>query len=166
MSTLHRLLAAALLATTWPSFADDTAPTAAATELLAPAADPLAVARQHVASQKWAAATEELQRVNATNNADWNNLMGFSLRKNSPPDLEGSERFYTEALRLDPQHRGALEYSGELYLMKGDLPRAEARLAALGQACPTSCGELRHLKRAVERFKSAGNKVTAGNSGY
>ena len=38
------------------------------------------------------------------------------------------------ALRLDPRHRGALEYSGERYLITDNLPKAEQRLAALDKA--------------------------------
>jgi uncharacterized protein HemY len=98
-----------------------------------------------------------LQKVNDSGNADWNNLMGYSLRKGKTPDLAGAERFYNAALRLNPQHRGALEYSGELYLMLGDLPKAEARLAALEKACRFGCEELTDLKEAVAQFKAKGN---------
>ena len=117
---------------------------------------PLAAARAQVKAKNWPAALEELKRVNATGDADWNNLMGFALRKQATPDLDGAQRYYDTALRLNPQHRGALEYSGELALMKGDLPTAEARLATLGQACPRGCEELDDLKKTVARFKSTG----------
>lgn len=123
-------------------------------------ADPLGTARQHIAQRRWGDAVAELRRVNATANADWNNLMGFSLRKQSTPDLAAAERYYDEALRLNPRHKGALEYSGELYLMKGDLPRAEQRFAALAQACPAGCEELNDLKRAIERFRQTGRHVS------
>jgi tetratricopeptide (TPR) repeat protein len=76
----------------------------------------------------------------------------YSLRKQATPDLDGAERFYNEALRIDPRHRGALEYSGELYLMKGDLARAEQRLAALDKAYTFGCEEYTDLKNAVARF--------------
>jgi Flp pilus assembly protein TadD len=117
---------------------------------------PLAAARAQVKAKNWPAALEELKRVNASGDADWNNLMGFALRKQAAPDLDGAQRHYDTALRLNPQHRGALEYSGELALMKGDLPTAEARLAALGQACPRGCEELDDLKKTVARYKSTG----------
>jgi Flp pilus assembly protein TadD len=123
------------------------------------AADPLGKARQHIKARQWGEATAELRRVNATGNADWNNLMGFALRKLTPPDLAAAERHYDEALRLDPRHKGALEYSGELYLMKGDLPRAEQRLASLQQVCTSPCEELDDLKKAVARFKQHGRHV-------
>ena len=128
-----------------------------------PAQDALAQARSMIAAKRWEGAIEELRRVNATGNADWNNLMGFAMRKQKTPDLAAAERHYNEALRIEPKHRGALEYSGELYLMKGDLPTAEQRLAALDKACLLPCSEYTDLKRAVERYKAAGNQYQAAN---
>jgi len=125
------------------------------------AADPLAPARARIAEKKWGAAVDELKRVNASSSADWNNLMGYSLRKGATPDLAGAARFYDAALRIDPKHRGALEYSGELFLMTGELPKAEARLATLGAACAMKCEEYDDLKQAVARFKAAGNRYVA-----
>jgi len=122
------------------------------------AQDPLAVARTQVAARRWAEAIAELKQVNATTSADWQNLMGYCLRKASPPDLDGADRHYREALRIAPAHRGALEYSGELALMKGDLPQAEQRLAALDKACTFGCEEYTDLKQAVQRYKAAGNR--------
>jgi Flp pilus assembly protein TadD len=115
--------------------------------------DPLATARQHIAAKQWPQAVQALRQVNATNNADWHNLMGYASRHLSPPDLDAAQRHYDEALRLAPRHRGALEYAGELALMKNDLPTAEQRLAALQQACPGGCEELDDLKRAVQRHR-------------
>jgi len=137
-----------------PAVAADSTPSSAA-------ADKLGSARSLIAEKKWAAAIDELKRVNETGSADWNNLMGYSLRKAATPDLNAAERFYNEALRIDPKHRGALEYSGELYLMKGDLAKAEQRLAALDKACFMPCEELDDLKKAVQSFKANGNKYVA-----
>ncbi len=64
--------------------------------------DKLASARTLVAEKKWAAAIDELKRVNDAGNADWNNLMGYSQRKAKAPDLAAAERYYTEALRIEP----------------------------------------------------------------
>ena len=123
--------------------------------------DKLAAARSQIAAKNWTFAIEELKRVNDTGNADWNNLMGYSLRKSQTPDLAAAERFYNEALRIDPKHRGALEYSGELYLIKGDLASAEKRLTALDKACLFGCEEYTDLKKKVARFKADGNKYVA-----
>ena len=123
--------------------------------------DPLTPARALIAEGRWRDAIAALQQVNDTSSADWNNLMGYSHRKARTPDLAAAERYYREALRIDPRHRGALEYSGELYLMMGDLGRAEARLAALDQACTFGCDEYKDLKSAIARFKSNGNRHVA-----
>jgi Flp pilus assembly protein TadD len=120
--------------------------------------DSLATARSLVAEKKWQEAIGELRRVNESRSADWNNLMGYSLRKAQTADLDAAERYYSEALRIDPKHRGALEYSGELYLMKGDLVKAEQRLAALDKACFLPCEEYTDLKKAVHAFKDNGNR--------
>ncbi len=119
--------------------------------------NPLGAAREHIAAKRWQAAIDELKRVNARRDADWNNLMGYALRKQPTPDLAGAERHYDEALRINPKHLGALEYSGELYLMKGDLAKAEARLQTLAGAC-NNCEELEDLKKATARFKADGNR--------
>ena len=43
-------------------------------------AQPLAAARAHIQAARWVAAIDELRRVNATGDADWNNLMGYAQR--------------------------------------------------------------------------------------
>lgn len=126
--------------------ADDPAPK--------PAGDKLATARALIAENKWVAAIDELKKVNDSGSADWNNLMGYSHRKARTPDYAAAERYYDAALRIDPRHKGALEYSGELYLMKGELPRAEARLAALNGVCGSGCDEYKDLKAAIDGYKA------------
>lgn len=148
------LLALSLNAALNVAFAADTSP--------APA-DTLVGARAQIAAKNWTGAIEELKRVNDVTSADWNNLMGYSLRKQQTPDLAGSEKFYNEALRINPQHRGTLEYSGELYLTKGDLPMAEKRLAALDKACTLPCAEYTALKQSIARYKAGGNKSAASD---
>ena len=132
--------------------ADDPAPAAAGKP------DPLGPARARIAQGDWGGAIAELQRVNAADSADWNNLMGYCLRKQASPDLARAERHYDAALRIDPRHRGALEYSGELYLMTGRLARAEQQLATLDKLCFLPCEEYKDLKKAIERHKAAGGK--------
>jgi len=88
------------------------------------------------------------------NSADWNNLLGYAQRKKSPPDLNAAERYYQAALKIDPKHKGALEYYGELFLMKNDLPGAEQMLARLDKACFFSCEEYRDLKEEIAKYKA------------
>lgn len=150
-SSFFRLAAALLLglAALSAQAADDPAPAAG---------DKLAAAREHIKASRWVAAIDELRKVGDSGSADWNNLMGYSHRKARTPDLAAAERYYDAALKIDPRHKGALEYSGELYLMKGELARAEQRLAALDKVCTLSCEEFRDLKGAIERFKANGNR--------
>ncbi len=151
-NTLKAFLAALVLALAMPlAMAADMTPAS-------PASNSLASARTLIAQKKWPEAIAELRRVNETGTADWNNLMGYSLRKSGTPDLAAAERHYLEALRIDPKHRGALEYSGELYLMKADLPKAEKQLAALDKVCFLPCEEYTDLKKAVQAFKANGNR--------
>ncbi len=147
-----RLIATAVLAASSLAYAADTTPAAS------PAADKLSAARAEIQAGRWVAAIDELKKVNDTGSADWNNLMGYSHRKAKVPDYAAAERYYDEALRIDAKHRGALEYSGELYLMKGDLAKAEERLARLDKACFLPCEEHADLKKAVARYKANGNK--------
>jgi hypothetical protein len=148
-SLLRILLVPLLVLFAAASFAVDTSP---------PANDKLSPARAKIAAKDWPGAVDELKQVNDPTSADWNNLMGYSLRKAGAANAAESERYYNEALRIDPKHRGALEYSGELYLMMGNLPMAEQRLAALDKACFLPCGEYKDLKNAVAKYKSNGNK--------
>lgn len=126
-----------------------------------PAADRLAPARALIQQDKWLAAIDELRRLDDRHSADWNNLMGYSHRKAKVPDYAAAERYYDEALRIDPSHKGALEYSGELYLMLNQLPKAEQRLAALDKLCLLPCEEFTDLKAAIARYKGNGNTYSA-----
>jgi Flp pilus assembly protein TadD len=123
--------------------------------------DKLSAVRAQIAAKNWSGAIDELKRLNDSGDADWNNLMGYSLRKGATPDFAGAEKFYNEALRIDPKHRGALEYSGELYLQTGDLARAEQRLAALDKACFLPCAEYSDLKKAIAQYKANGGKASS-----
>ena len=126
-----------------------------------PVNDKLTPVRALIAEKKWVAAIAELKSVNDPTSADWNNLMGYSYRKANTPDYAAAERYYDEALRIEPKHRGALEYSGELYLIKGDLATAEKRLAALDKVCFLPCADFTDLKAAIERYKAGGHKYVA-----
>ncbi len=148
------VLAASLAVALHTAWAADTTPV----ERPAPRApaNPLAAAQDLIKAQKWGAAIAELRRADLSSNADWNNLMGYAQRKQAPPDLAAAQRFYDAALRINPQHQGALEYAGELALMKGDLVTAEKHLATLTTLCSSPCEPLDDLKKAVARYKATG----------
>ena len=114
----------------------------------------LTQARASIKAEKYDQAIQQLQAANETSSADWNNLLGYSLRKKQPPDLAGAEKYYQAALKIDPNHRGALEYYGMLKLSKNDLPGAEALLARLDKACLFGCEEYSDLKGAIQKYKS------------
>jgi len=152
---ITRILTTTALLFATHAFAADTPPSPQ------PAPDKLSAVRAQIAAKNFPGAIDELKRTNDTGDADWNNLMGYSLRKGPTPDFAGAEKFYNEALRIDPKHRGALEYSGELYLQTGDLARAEQRLAALDKACFFGCEEYSDLKKAIAQYKASGSKATS-----
>ena len=114
----------------------------------------LTQARASIKAEKYDQAIQQLQAANETSSADWNNLLGYSLRKKQPPDLAGAEKYYQAALKIDPDHRGALEYYGMLKLTKNDLPGAEALLARLDKVCLFGCEEYSDLKQAIQKYKS------------
>jgi len=110
-------------------------------------------ARSSIKSNNYEQALKQLQSANEVNSADWNNLMGYSLRKKQPPDLVSSEKYYQAALKIDPSHRAALEYYGELLLMKKDLPGAEAMLVRLDKVCLFGCEEYSDLKASIAQYQ-------------
>jgi Flp pilus assembly protein TadD len=85
-------------------------------------------------------------------NADAHNYLGFSLRKLG--ELDKAQAHYRVALQLQPDHKAALEYYGELYLQIKDLPRAEEQLAHLARVCPSGCPERSALEQAVKTYKA------------
>ena len=86
-------------------------------------------------------------------NADAWNLTGFAARKLG--DYARSEAAYDRALAINPKHKGALEYKGELYLTLGNLAGAEALLARLSESCYFNCKEKKQLAAAIEAYKQA-----------
>lgn len=118
----------------------------------------LTTARADLKAQRFEQMAAALRAANAVESADWHNLLGYALRKKSPPDLADAEVHYKRALEIEPRHRLALEYYGELFLMKGDLAGAEAMLARLDKACRFGCEEYRDLKAAVARHKAQAGK--------
>jgi Flp pilus assembly protein TadD len=147
MLKIKQCLALALAAGVLVSHAADTSPAE-------PTSSWLSQAQKEIKANNYSGAIVALEAANQVNSADWNNLLGYAQRKKSPPDLAAAERFYQAALKVDPKHRGALEYYGELLLMKNDLAGAEQMLARLDKACVFSFEEFRDLKEAIARFKS------------
>ena len=110
------------------------------------------------AKKDWPAAQATLREALASNpgNPDYHNLYAYTIRKGASPDMSLVFKHYNEALRLNPQHRGAHEYIGEAYLMVGNLPQAKEHLSALDKLCFFPCQEFAELKRAVSDYEAKG----------
>jgi Flp pilus assembly protein TadD len=144
-------LIASLLFFSFQAWSADTAPTQPATKSVA---EILLPARNAIKAGNYEKAIDLLTEADQKKSADWHNLMGYSLRKKAAPNLNEAEKFYLSALNLDANHRGALEYYGELLLLKNDLAGAEKILARLDKACRFGCEELQDLKESIQKFKT------------
>lgn len=147
MIKMKYLIAVFLTASTAFSYAADTTPSSSGPSWQTEA-------QKEIKAKNYEGAIKTLLAANDPNSADWNNLLGYAQRKKSPPDLVSAERYYQAALKIDPKHKGALEYYGELLLMKNDLPGAEQMLARLDKVCFFSCEEYRDLKEAIAKYKT------------
>jgi tetratricopeptide (TPR) repeat protein len=76
--------------------------------------------------------------------------LGFANRKLKRYDL--AEYYYEEALAIAPQHRGALEYYGELKLERGNVAGAKMHLAKLEAICGFGCNEADELRRLIGKL--------------
>lgn len=86
-----------------------------------------------------------------SNNANVNNLLGFTSRKLKL--YKSSASYYTKALGIDPNHLGALEYQGELFVVTKKMAAAKANLKKIRQICGTDCQEYKDLKKAIRKKK-------------
>ena len=105
-----------------------------------------------IKAEKYPDAIGKLKKAeqSAKDDADIQNLLGFSYRKSG--NLDEAAKHYDKALGLDPKHKGALEYQGELFLMLGDKAAAEDNLEKLDKICWLGCEELDELRTAIEKF--------------
>src|SRR6201990_791251 len=111
--------------------------------------------RAKIKAQDYAAALAELRDLaEDTQQADVYNLLGFALRKTG--DFKTSLTYYTKALELQPDHKAAREYLGELYVVNGNMDMSKEPLAALAKLCPSGCEEREDLQKAISA-KAASN---------
>jgi len=104
--------------------------------------------RAKIKAKDFKAAIVELTPLLETHqHADVYNLMGFSLRKSGDP--KQAYTFYRKALEFDPEHKGALEYLGELYVETGQIEKAKENVVRLQRLCPSGCEELADLEKAI-----------------
>ena len=81
------------------------------------------------------------------NNADVNNLLGYTSRKLK--QFAASASYYTKALQIDPQHLDALEYQGELFVITKKVAMAKRNLVKLEKLCGVDCSQYKDLKKAI-----------------
>ena len=117
---------------------------------------PLNDVRDQIEEGRYDAAIASLDALAAEDpgDADVYNLLGYAKRKMGRYDESYAD--YQKALEIDPEHREALEYLGELYLQTDRLAEAEATLARLKDACGFfGCDERRELEEAIEAYKAS-----------
>ena len=90
--------------------------------------------------------------VTDSKNADIYNYLGFSHRKLGK--MEDAAFFYSKALEINPKHKGALEYQGEMFLTLNQIGKAEENLKKLDKICFLGCSEFDKLKKSIMDKKS------------
>ena len=122
-----------------------------------PSAQPsvdLTKARVLIEKKDWPAAVTELERLAKRDrtDADVQNLLGYSLRNSGQVDKAFTA--YNNALRLDPNHKGAHEYIGVAYLLAKKPDKAQEHLARLKLICGgEGCEEYQDLAKAIAAYK-------------
>jgi tetratricopeptide (TPR) repeat protein len=106
-------------------------------------------ARAHLGKQKYKKAIKVLNKVVRADvdNADAWNLLGYSHRKLGKYKQAG--KAYRMALNYNPEHKGALEYQGELFISLKKFDDARANRERLAALCPDGCQELEKLDKAL-----------------
>ncbi len=104
--------------------------------------------RAKIKAKDYASALADLNKINDTvQHADVYNLIGFASRKSG--DYKNAATFYAKALDFDANHKGALEYQGEMYVELGQPDKAKANLAKLVALCPQGCEEREDLEKVI-----------------
>jgi tetratricopeptide (TPR) repeat protein len=114
----------------------------------------LASARAKIRAKQYGPALAEL-KVLAVNNQtpDVYSLLGHALWKTGDP--KQGMVYYDKALAMNPTHKGALEYQGELFVEQGQIDKAKTNLARLNKLCVFGCEEASDLKEAIEHAPKA-----------
>jgi tetratricopeptide (TPR) repeat protein len=94
-------------------------------------------------------AIENLNKAekNSKLDPDIYNYLGFSYRKMGNMKLASLN--YEKALKIDPKHKGTLEYQGEMFITLGQLDKAKANLKKLSSVCFLGCDEEKKLKNSI-----------------
>lgn len=103
-----------------------------------------------IKQERFAEAVEQLKKAVAQqpDNANYLTELGFATRKSGQRDA--SFGYYLAALEIDPDHIGALNYLGMLYVETERPHKAEELLQKIDDACFFTCEEYTTLKSAIE----------------
>ena len=114
----------------------------------------LAPFQELIEAEKYETAIQKLQTALAekADDADLLNLLAYSQRKLGRFDVALVN--YEKALAIDPTHRGANEYLGELYLQMDQPELAMQRLKVLDDDCFFGCQEFDDLQHAIETYRN------------
>ena len=109
-------------------------------------------AKKLINQKEYSSAYLELESLplKSKDEADRQNLLGFTSRKDGK--LETASEHYKNALYIDPNHRGALEYQGELFLILGQMDNARKNLQMLKKQCWIGCLEASKLEAAISNY--------------
>jgi len=92
-------------------------------------------------------------------NADILNYLGYASRMAG--NFDDSLDYYQRALARNPDHKGAHEYLGELYLMLHQPDQARLQLAELTRLCPDGCVEKDTLTASIATYDAAAKAAPA-----
>ena len=111
--------------------------------------------KKAIEGRNWAGAIDAFGKVavREPGNADVQNYLGFAHR--SAGRTDAAFKHYRRALELNPRHRGAHEYIGELYLQTHNVAKAEEHLATLDRLCLLPCQEYNDLKTRISAYKAS-----------
>ena len=106
-------------------------------------------ARSKLSKENYKSALRQLKKVTAQEpkNADAWSLRGFSERKLGKQ--KNASKAYNRALEINPVHKGALSYQGELFLQQNKRDKALINRKRLAGLCPDGCSQLDDLDRAL-----------------
>lgn len=104
-----------------------------------------------VRARQYKKAISRLQKVVAKQprNVDALNYLGYSYRQLG--NYRQALGYYRLALKINPSHRGANEYIGQLFLRTGNVKGAKAQLSRLRSICPSGCEEYDSLRSALAK---------------
>ena len=111
--------------------------------------------KKAIERKDWKSAVDALSRAltRKPESADIHNFLGYAYRHLD--DLTLSFTHYNEALRIEPNHRGAHEYIGQAYLKAGQPDKAAEHLARLEQICGKRCEEYQDLAKSIGAYQKA-----------